>query len=54
VGARADLEAMLRAWPDDDTLLIYADALISESDRRGEQLVLDLRVPERRPLSLQE
>lgn len=43
---------MLRASPDDDTLLIYADALISEGDPRGELIALDLRVPERRPLLL--
>jgi uncharacterized protein (TIGR02996 family) len=45
VTARSDLEAMLRASPDDDTLMIYADALIAEGDPRGELIALELRRP---------
>src|SRR5215831_17084699 len=48
---RAELEAMLRASPGDvATLEVYADALMSEGDPRGEQIALELRDPARRPL----
>lgn len=43
---------MLRASPEADTLMIYADALMAEGDPRGEQIALELRKPdpERRAL----
>jgi len=49
---RAELEELLREAPDDDTLSIYADALITEGDPRGELVALALRDAERRPLLL--
>lgn len=42
---REDLEAALRARPDDAALLVYADYLQSEGDPRGELIALDLRPP---------
>src|SRR5688500_17092591 len=50
VRGRADLEAMLRDAPDDDTLMIYADALMADGDPRGELIALEMRRPERKPL----
>ncbi len=47
---RTELEALLRDAPDDDTLLIYADALMSDGDPRGELIALELRRPERKEL----
>jgi len=47
---RADLEQMLREAPDDDTLSIYADALMAEGDPRGELIALEMKKPERREL----
>lgn len=45
-------QAQLRERPDDATLAVYADLLMSEGDPRGEQIALELRRPERRPLLL--
>jgi len=51
VSQRAELEAALRASPGDtDTLLVYADLLMTEGDPRGEQIAIELRDPARRPL----
>jgi uncharacterized protein (TIGR02996 family) len=52
MSGRAELEASLREAPDDDTLLIYADALMAAGDPRGELIALELRKPERRALLL--
>ncbi len=49
--ARAELEARLRANPHDaDTHAVYADALMTEGEPRGEQIAIELAQPERRPL----
>src|SRR6186997_610143 len=45
MSTREDLEAALRARPDDQTLLVYADYLQSIDDPRGELIALDLRAP---------
>lgn len=50
--AKAELEAQLRALPDLASLAIYADLLMGEGDRRGEQIAIELRTPERHPLLL--
>ncbi|MDQ3341458.1 MAG: TIGR02996 domain-containing protein [Myxococcota bacterium] len=46
MSTREDLEAALRARPDDSTLLVYADLLQAQGDPRGELIALDLRPPE--------
>jgi uncharacterized protein (TIGR02996 family) len=45
VSTREDLEAALRARPDDATLGVYADFLQAQGDPRGELIALDLRAP---------
>lgn len=45
VSTREELEAALRAHPDDATLGVYADFLQSQGDPRGELIALDLRAP---------
>lgn len=42
---RDELEAALRAHPDDATLAVYADLLQAQNDPRGELIALDLRAP---------
>jgi hypothetical protein len=50
-GRRAELEAILRATPDDfDTVAVYADALMTDGDPLGEQIAIELSDPGRRPL----
>lgn len=34
MSGRTELEALLREVPDEDTLMIYADALMTEGDAR--------------------
>jgi len=45
MSTRDELEAALRARPDDHTLLVYADLLQAQGDPRGELIALDLRLP---------
>ena len=45
MSTRDELEATLRARPDDHTLLVYADLLQAQGDPRGELIALDLRPP---------
>jgi uncharacterized protein (TIGR02996 family) len=45
VSTREDLEAALRARPDDATLAVYADYLQAQGDPRGELIALDLTPP---------
>lgn len=43
VSSRDDLEAALRARPDDATLAVYADLLQAQGEPRGELIALDVR-----------
>jgi len=45
MSTRDELEAALRARPDDATLLVYADYLQAQGDPRGELIALDMRPP---------
>lgn len=50
MASRDELEAVLRARWDRDTLAVYADLLESQGELRGELITIDLRIEEDGPL----